>query len=55
MMCPKCNAQGRILNVDERAPKGVTVTYVCPNPRCASYKQEFANEVLRTTTKREEK
>ena len=49
MMCPICKADGRILHVDE-APEGVTVLYMCANPRCTSYKQEFASEVLQKDT-----
>lgn len=42
--CPKCRAPARVAKVDEHDPKGVRVTYVCPNPRCANYKQECGHE-----------
>jgi hypothetical protein len=46
--CPKCRCAGRVRRIDEAENKAV---YICANPRCGNYREEFAEEAL---PKREE-
>ena len=43
MNCTKCRCGGRVERIDERED-GQYALYVCPNPRCANYKQVFGEE-----------
>lgn len=43
--CDKCRCTGRVKQVKEEDGKQVAV-YICPNPRCRNYREEFAEEVL---------
>ena len=43
MQCPKCGVTARVVHVDESGEK-ISIAYVCPNPRCAMYKKECAQE-----------
>ena len=49
MECANCGAQARVLNVNENAPEGVAVTYICANRRCVQYEQEIGEEILPKT------
>lgn len=46
IVCTECATQGRVGYVDEKAPQGVRVTYICPNSRCGQYEQEIGEEIL---------
>ena len=43
--CDKCRCTGRVSRVKEEEGEQVAV-YVCANPRCGNYRQEFGQEVL---------
>lgn len=43
--CDKCRCGGRVERIAQ-TPEGKEAVYICPNPRCANYKQEFAKELL---------
>ena len=40
MECPKCRVDGRVALAEERDGELVR-HYICPNPRCAMYRQEI--------------
>ena len=45
MNCPKCRCEGRVAWLDETGPKP-TAHYMCANPQCPNYREEFGEEVL---------
>lgn len=45
MKCPVCKRPARVLQVDEKAPDGVKIQYVCANPVCTMYKRMCGEEI----------
>ena len=50
MNCPKCRCEGRVAWLDETGPKP-TAHYMCANPQCPNYREEFGEEALEGAAK----
>ena len=54
MKCPQCGRQGRIFRVDESAPEGIVIHYLCVNRQCRARGSEIGSELFRPPEKQGE-